>query len=185
MIGTFLPLVSSLLIAVLGINTIQQAIAELLPNPTLIVFGLLLCILAGYLFMYVMFAFIYKRNLFYPRSGSFTFDFVIELFEFLKSKAELFKFLKLKEIQQHREPVYNVYQIEDKLFDLLGKKKILELPIDYIVVSIFLFVIGIYAISINRQEIGSCIGIIELFMIGINFLFVILLIMSGFKRRWR
>nr|QNO41518.1 hypothetical protein APENILPF_00019 [Methanosarcinales archaeon ANME-2c ERB4]QNO42041.1 hypothetical protein GKLMMCAD_00019 [Methanosarcinales archaeon ANME-2c ERB4]QNO42661.1 hypothetical protein LNAFDGMD_00022 [Methanosarcinales archaeon ANME-2c ERB4]QNO43396.1 hypothetical protein PNFJDKBC_00007 [Methanosarcinales archaeon ANME-2c ERB4]QNO48234.1 hypothetical protein BHCKGNAA_00019 [Methanosarcinales archaeon ANME-2c ERB4] len=52
---------------------------------------------------------------------------------------------------------YNVYQIEDKLFDLLGKKKILELPIDCIAVSIFLFVIGIYAISVNGQEIGSCI----------------------------
>ena len=71
------------------------------------------------------------------------------------------------------------------LSNLLGKKKTLELPIDCIVVSIFLFVLGIYAISINRQEIGSCIYIIELFMIGIIFLFAILLIMAGFKRRWR
>lgn len=162
LIGTFLPLVSSLLIAVLGITTIQQAIAELVPNPTLIVFGFLLFILAVYLFTFVMFAFIYKRNLFYPRSGSFTFDFVIELFEFFK----------LKEIQQHREPVHNVYQIEDKLFDLLGKKKILELPIDYIAVSIFSFVIGILYIS------APCI-------IGTIFMFAILLMTTGFKRRWR
>lgn len=176
LIGTFLPLVSSLLIAVLGITTIQQAIAELVPNPTLIAFGLLLCILAGYLFMYVMFAFIYKRNLFYPRSGNFIFDFVIDLFESFK----------LKEMPQHREPVYNVYQIEDKLFDLLGKKKILELQIDCIVGSIFLFVVGsICVISINRQEIGPCTYIIALFMIVIIFLFAILLIIAGFKRRWR
>lgn len=78
----------------------------------------------------------------------------------------------MKEIQQHREPVYNVYQIEDKLFDLLGKKKILELPIDYITVSIFLFVISISYIS------APCI-------IGAIFMFAILLMAAGFKRRWR
>ena len=162
LIGTFLPLVSSLLIAVLGITAIQQAVAELVPNPISIVFGFLLFILAVYLFIFVTFAFIYKRNLFYPRSGSFTFDFVIELFEFFK----------LKEIQQHRELVYNVYQIEDKLFDLLGKKKILELPIDYIVVSIFSFVIGILYISTP-------------FIIGTISCSAILLMAAGFKRRWR
>jgi len=174
LIGTFLPLVLSLLIVVLGITAIQQAIAEIVLNSTLIIFGLFLCILAVYTIQLVMFAFIYKRKLFYPRSGSFIFDFVIELFEFFN----------LKEIQQHREPVCDVYQIEDKLFDLLGKKKVIELPIDCIGFSIFLFVIcSIVVIPINRQEIGSCMSTTAFFTIGISFLCAILCIMAGFKRR--
>ena len=80
----------------------------------------------------------------------------------------------------------NQKKLKSLLFDLLGKKKILELPIDYIAVSIFLFVIGsACVISINRQEIGYCIYIIKLFMIGIIFLFTIFLTTVGFKRIWR
>ena len=114
LIGTFLPWVSSFLIAVLGVTAIQQAVARIVPNPTLFLFfGLFLCILAVYLYMFVLFAFIYKRNLFYPRSDSLMCYFLIEFLESFKSEEK----------PQQREHGYNVYETENNLFDLLEKKK--------------------------------------------------------------
>lgn len=176
LIGTVLPWVSSILIAVWGVTAIQQVVAKGVQNPILtLLFGLLLCILALYLNMFVTFAFIYKRNLF-SRLDSYIFNFVKEFIECFKSK----------ETRQQREHVYNVYQTEDKLFNLLGKKKILELPIDCILISILLFVLDIFiAIWIYIEEIGFCLYIIAIFMIVLFFLFVILYAMAGFKLRWR
>jgi membrane protein YdbS with pleckstrin-like domain len=176
LIGTFLPWVSSILIAVLGVTAIQHAVAKGVQNPILtLLFGLFLCILAVYLYMFVTFAFIYKRNLF-SRSDSYIFNFVIEFIESFKSK----------EIRQQREHVNNVYQTEDKLFDLLEKKKILELPIDCILSSILLFVLDIIiAIWMYIEEIGFCLYIIAIFMIVLIFLSAILYIMAGFKLRGR
>lgn len=180
LIGTFLPWVSSILIAVLGVTAIQQAVARIVPNSILILFfGLLLCILAVYLYALVMFAFIYKRNLFYLRSDSFISYFVREFFESFES-------FKSEEIPQQREHGYNVYETENNLFNLLGKKKILELPIDCIVASIFLFVLVIIsAILINSQEIGFCQYIISIFGVVLIFLLAILFIMVGSKRKCR
>jgi uncharacterized membrane protein len=161
---------------VLGVTAIQHAVAKGVQNPILtLLFGLFLCILAVYLYMFVTFAFIYKRNLF-SRSDSYIFNFVIEFIESFKSK----------EIRQQREHVNNVYQTEDKLFDLLEKKKILELPIDCILSSILLFVLDIIiAIWMYIEEIGFCLYIIAIFMIVLIFLSAILYIMAGFKLRGR
>lgn len=178
LIGPLLWLVSSFLTAAWGVTAIQQAVAKGVQNPILILFfGFFLCILAVYLNMFVTFAFICKRNLF-SRSDNYNdiFNFVIEFIESFKSKV----------IRQQREHVNNVYQTEDKLFNLLEKKKILEFPIDCILGSILLFVLDIIiAIWMYIEEIEFCLYLIAIFMIVLIFLSAILYIMAGFKLRCR
>jgi hypothetical protein len=178
--GAVLPWIASFLIAMLSANIIHQIFVKIAPisNHILIILGLILFILALSLCLVLVSAFIYKRNLFYPGSDGFAVESIILLLEFLK----------LREVPQQRDPAYNVYQLENKLFDLIGKKKILELPIDSILFSIFLFMYGtfwiILLISGQEVEFGIFFFVIAIFFV-ILILFGNIIIMAGFKRRWR
>lgn len=172
LVSVLLPWVSGLLIALLSVDNIYQIFVKIIPISTLILsIGLFLVISLLYFCLFILSAFHRKRTLFYHSSEGF-------LFELMMFPLEL---AKLKKPLQLQEPVKNVYQIEDKLFHLLGKRKPLELPIDLIMFSMILFMTALLIIleRVNVPESQFYQSVCYFFLVGIYSMTV------GFHRRWR
>lgn len=171
----FLPWFTSLLIAILSADNIQKALGKLVQSSTqAFTFELLITITILYFFLFFTIAFMFKRNLFYTISDSLFFIFINDLVDVFKSS----KLFKHSEKRWHYFPFNersykNIYKLEDELFDMLGKRKNQELPIDYIILSIIYFVYGISIISLDVPS-----GLFSLFL-------GYFILISGFERRWR
>ncbi len=85
--------------------------------------------------------------------------------------------------QQQKESTKNVYLLEDKLFDILGKEKSREFPIDIVASVLWLIVTG--GILIVWQYIKN--GSLLLILMGGGFISIgIYGVMSGIHdRKWR
>lgn len=165
--GALGPLGSGLLIVSLKVENIYQGLVKIVPLFSLYTFSIILYFLFTmvYFWLVIFSAFNYKRNLFYPGSG-----------------FELFTLVRRSRTQQ--VSVKNVYKIEDKLFEILGKGKTLELPIDIIAYSLLTFTIGIFSIwgSIKEQE-GNMMPYLSYLTAAFSIFGGIYLLVVGFQRR--
>ncbi len=152
-----LGVIAGIFVAASNANNIYDAILNL-PFESIFNFAGILV----FFFFFVSFSFDCKRSLFRPGSGF--------IWESIMS-------------QQQKESTRNLYLIEDRLFDLLGKAKNREFPIDIAAFSFWFILNG--GILIVWQYIKN--GPLLLIFMGGGFILIgIYGFMSGIKdRKWR
>ena len=144
-----------------NVNTIYQAIIE--HNFELFkILSSIISFASLFIMIFISFSFNYKRSLFRPGSGFF--------WEGILS-------------QQQKESIKNVYLIEDQLFELLGKAKNREFPVDIIAYIQFLVIMAIF---LTLWQIITN-GHIMLIFMGFSFFLIgVYGLISGLRdRKWR
>jgi hypothetical protein len=176
-IAIVLPWISGLIIALLGVSDIYQAIVQgisnisisniSVPQPETNFYGIILIdkfqLIIGmilYFPLLVAMGFLYKRRLFYSNSISF----------WIRSHLSERSYV-------HNKDGRNIYEIENRLFNILDKQKALELPWDSIIFSMTIIFIIIDTIYFYPNL--SYLNNIPLIIMAI------VSIISGFRRFWR
>ena len=158
------PLGVSLLAARFSMNDVDRVAEPAVKDVGLISFIILILVLSVpilYFCLFIFFAFRYKRRLFLKK---------------LNAKY------RMKYLKEEEEPGENIYQIENMLFVLLGKRKSKEFPVDIATYAIVSFSLFLFLMIVEWQEghtaLTLSLGALLFLFEGIQTLFAI-------KRKWR
>jgi hypothetical protein len=155
----------------IAINSIANSISDILNSPKSFYLIWFVWIIL-FVLNIILIAFNYKRNLFDP-PGLTYFKSTIYIF--------LAPFMKNK-LDTSQESDTNIYQIENKLFEIIGKRKKREFPID--IVFFHLWILICIIISMSNIIPMVVIPKIPIWVIPIVLLIQFILFKNAIEKRW-
>ncbi|MBD0373376.1 MAG: hypothetical protein ICV60_21250 [Pyrinomonadaceae bacterium] len=161
--ATFWPLAVGLITASLKVNNIYEAVTKIKVTELLIL-GFALVFPVAYLFLFVAAAFTYKREWFMAGLDAFE-----QPLDGLPQDA----------------PKRNVYQMEDRLFALVGRGKKREFPLDILARGLSLFVFIFPSLLLLPTDAPNWIKLSPLISVPFLITDIILCVIVVQRRVWR